>query len=114
VWDLAVSRIEASPEVTSGLLANPEGLIAGTKVTTEKQTLPKDIGQTGEMLKSVLPDLKGGGWVLMPTDPVSPSGYYLGYRPRLTGEAPPVKTLDQKASEYQGSKAQQLRNIQLP
>ena len=74
-----------------------------------KQTLSKDFTAAGKQLQILLPQTKGGGWVLVPNDPVSPSGYMLGYQPRLTGEA---KTLDQKASEYQGSAAQRQRNQQ--
>jgi hypothetical protein len=76
----------------------------------EKLTLPKDFKAAGEQLQKTLPSFASGGWVLVPNDPVTPSGYMLGYRPRLTGEAPPMKSLDQKAGEYQGSPGQQQRN----
>lgn len=61
-----------------------------------------------DQMQKLLPQLpNGGGWVLVPNDPASPTGYYIGYRPRLTGSAP---SLEDRAAGYQGSKAQQLRN----
>lgn len=54
---------------------------------TTEVTVPADPKEAQEMLAKALPSDRG--LVLVPNDPVDPTVFYVGYRPRFTG-APPI------------------------
>jgi hypothetical protein len=65
----------------------------GSEVSTRAVTIPADAHGAVAALQQLFADARG--LVLVPNDPVAPTAFWVGYRPRLNGVAPVQPTAEE-------------------
>jgi hypothetical protein len=79
--------------------AAAQGTISGD---TKSVMIPADPREAAKVLSGLIPD--GHGIVLAPNDPKNPTGFFVGYRPRLTGKSAPEPTAAEMQQKREGFK----------